>query len=188
MASLVAVLDACVLIPASLRDILLRLAEAGFYRPVWSDAILEEVRRNLVAHIELSEQQARRVVDAMHRAFPEAAVTSYEQLIDRMTNAPTDRHVLGAAVAADADVIVTSNLRDFPESALRPYDVVARSPDDFLGRFVVLGPDRIADIVSEQAQALRTPPLPVDRLLRSLATSAPEFAGHIGELLRGRGL
>ena len=49
-----------------------------------------------------------------------------------MTNDPKDQHVLAAAVRADAAVIVTANLGDFPASALQPYDITAVHPDDFL--------------------------------------------------------
>jgi len=59
-------------------------------------------------------------------------VTGYDSLIDGMTNDPKDRHVLAAAVRANAEVIVTFNLRDFPEPALKPYDILTVHPDDFL--------------------------------------------------------
>lgn len=58
MSSLVVVLDACVLVPASLRDILLRAADADLYRLQWTDNILEEVERNLIGKIGLRKEQA----------------------------------------------------------------------------------------------------------------------------------
>src|SRR6476661_2512101 len=128
MIVLVSLLDACVLFPASLRDTLLRAAAAELYQARWSAEILEEVRRNLVEKGR-SEEQAQRLVDVIAKAFPEAMVTQYNHLIDQMPNHPKDRHVLAAAVVAGAEVIVTSNLRDFPQAALAPLNVEAQSPD-----------------------------------------------------------
>jgi hypothetical protein len=76
----------------------------------------------------------------MSRSFPDALVTGYESLVDGMTNHPKDRHVLAAAVRANAEVIVTFNLRDFPEPALKPYDIAAIHPDDFLLDQLAVGP------------------------------------------------
>lgn len=50
----------------------------------------------------------------MCRSFPDATVAGYELLVDGMTNDPKDRHVLAAAVRANAEVVVTFNIRDFP--------------------------------------------------------------------------
>lgn len=98
-----AVLDACVLFPAALRDTLLRAADAGLYRPQWSHAILEEVRRNLIAAGRLDATRAQRLLAAMRREFPEAEVRGYEALVPAMTNDPKDRHVLAAAVSAGGE-------------------------------------------------------------------------------------
>ncbi|WP_216594092.1 PIN domain-containing protein [Kocuria marina] len=59
-------------------------------------------------------------------------VENYESLVPAMTNDPKDRHVLAAAVRSRAELIVTSNQKDFPATALKPYDVAVRSPDDLL--------------------------------------------------------
>jgi predicted nucleic acid-binding protein len=48
MLSFGVVLDACVLIPATLRDTLIRAVEKGMYNLHWSDGILDEVRRKSV--------------------------------------------------------------------------------------------------------------------------------------------
>jgi hypothetical protein len=64
-----AVLEASVLYPLPLRDTLLRVAEIELYDPYWSQGILDEVTRNLVADARASEQQARNLIDAMRDAF-----------------------------------------------------------------------------------------------------------------------
>ncbi|MDP9797485.1 hypothetical protein J2S43_005997 [Catenuloplanes nepalensis] len=108
-----AFLDTCVLYPAYLCDTLLRLAEASAYRPLWSADVLGELRRNLIERGLHPDRVDRRIAH-MTRAFPDALVTGYESLVDGMTNHHKDRHILAASVRAGAEVIVTFNLRDFP--------------------------------------------------------------------------
>jgi hypothetical protein len=66
------------------------------------------------------------------KSFPEASVTSYQNLEAVLTNHPKDRHVLAAAIRCSAQTIVTFNLKHFPESALQPFDIEAIHPDQFL--------------------------------------------------------
>jgi len=114
------VLDACVLIPYQLSDLLLRLAEAEIFVPLWSDKIMAEVNQNLPLKLGVTPHKAQRRIDHMTTAFPLAAVEGYKDLIPAMTNDPKDRHVLAAAVRGNADLIVTANLKDFPDAALEP--------------------------------------------------------------------
>lgn len=58
MSSFVVLLDACAIFPMSLRDTLLRAADAGLYRLVLTEDILEEVRRNLISERRLTEDKA----------------------------------------------------------------------------------------------------------------------------------
>lgn len=53
-----ALLDACVLVPVNLTDLLLRLAEADTYRPLWSAGVLAEVRRNMLKFDDVTEAKA----------------------------------------------------------------------------------------------------------------------------------
>jgi len=113
-----AFLDTCVLYPAYLADTLLRLAEASAYRPLWLADVLAELRRNVVERGIPADKVDRRIA-LMTRLFPDALVTGYESSVDGMANDPKDRHVLAAAVRANAEVLVTFNIRDFPEPALQ---------------------------------------------------------------------
>lgn len=106
MSGLSAVLDACVLLPMPTCDLLLRLADAKEYRPLWSHGILEEVERNLQTAFMRTPGQAEKRVRNMQKYFPDAEVCEYESLIHQMGNDPKDRHVLAAAVRARADFIV----------------------------------------------------------------------------------
>lgn len=97
------------MVPIRLTDLLLRLAEADTFRPLWSDDVLAEVERNL-PKLGVTPQKAAQRVRRMRSAFPDANVTGYQSLVPSMENDPKDRHVLAAAVRANAEVIVTANL------------------------------------------------------------------------------
>lgn len=176
MVDLTAVLDACVLFPAALRDTLLRAAACGLYRPRWSGAILNEMERSLVESGRVGVTRATRLVAVIRRAFGDAEVSGYEHLIAAMATSPSDRHVAAAAVFAKANVIVTLNLRDFPSLVLGPYGIAVQSPDQFLQLLCLRDPDAMVQIIGEQAADLVSPPLTVDDVLAELANVAPEFA------------
>jgi predicted nucleic acid-binding protein len=169
------VLDACVLIPATLRDTLLRAVEKGMYRLHWSDEILDEVRRNLVKREMTSPEDAQDLIDQMDKFFPEANVRGFEVLIPSMTNDKKDRHVLAAAVMSRSQVIVTNNIKDFPQKALKPFGVEVQTPDEFLTHLFYLNFALLMEILSEQANDLNDPPLTVPEVLEVLAIVAPNF-------------
>jgi len=142
------VLDANVLIPNALCDLLLRLAEQDLYLPRWSAEILNEVRRNLPG---VSPAAIERRIAFMNTAFETAMITGYEHLIPEMTNHVKDRHVLAAAVMCDADRIITCNLRDFPPDSCEPRGVEPEHPDDFLLGLWDREPQLIRRVITEQA-------------------------------------
>lgn len=179
MSLLIVVLDANVLFPASLRDTLLRATQAGLYTMRCTEEILEEVERNLVNKGQVTESQARRLTDTIRGIFPEAFIIHHRLLIASMTNDPKDRHVLATAVACRAQIIVTSNLQDFPQSILAPFGIVAQSPDEFLIRLFHLAPEVIIENVEKQARDLRNPPRTTIELLANLAQHAPNFVNLI---------
>lgn len=183
MSSLAALTDACVLYPFTLRDTLLRAAESGLYRLSWSEDILEETRRNLVSTAAATEEAAQTLISVMREVFADAMVAGYEDLIPAMRNHPKDRHVLAASVVGRSQIIVTSNLRDFPPEALEPYGIEAQSPDVFLLHLNNLHPGRLLTILRQQAADLGNPPVAVEELLDGLAKSAPDFASAMRSLL-----
>jgi predicted nucleic acid-binding protein len=175
-----AVLDANVLYPFSLRDILLRLAELELYAPLWSARILAEMWRNLVER-QITNEQADGLIAAMCGAFEEAEVDAaeIERLEPAMTNDPNDRHVLAAAVAAGSELIVTFNLDDFPAEACEPLGVEAIHPDDFLLDLHDLNPGAVQAALEQQAADLN-PPWPLEQLLAALAVAGvPRFVAAV---------
>lgn len=174
---LTVVLDANVLFPWSLRDTLLRAAEEELYSPRVSQQILEEVTRNLRIRQKMRDDQAT-YFEAQIQAYLEsitAFVTGYEALMPALTNDSKDRHVLAAAIQADAQIVVTFNLKHFPARALSPYDIVAQHPDVFLTRLHALHPDALDGVIRAQAAALKKPPVTVAQLLDTLAQHVPAF-------------
>jgi predicted nucleic acid-binding protein len=173
------VLDANVLYPSMVRGILFRLAAAGFFLVYWSDDILDETTRNLEASAGMTSAQSGRLREAMERAFPEAMVSGYGRLIASMPNDPKDRHVAAAAVKAQAQVIVTNNLKDF---AKLPTGLRAQSADEFLLEVFRLDPDAVISELRAQAAALQKPPVTFERLLGGLARLLPKFIGAVRAL------
>lgn len=167
MASFVVIYDACVLYPAPLRDMLLRLARAGLVRARWTDRIIEECFRSILAkRPDLNPAAISRTRALINQSVPDCLVTGYEGLVDNLTLPdPNDRHVLAAAIRAGAQAIVTFNLADFPEDRLAPYDLEALHPDDFVMSAIDLGAGSVIKVVSEQAAALKSPPLSINDLL-----------------------
>lgn len=102
-----------------------------------------------------------------------------------MTNHPKDRHVLAVAVAAEARMIVTANLRHFAPEVLEPLGLVAKSPDRFLLDLAALHPTTMDEIIAEQVAALRAPPMTLEEVVARIALDAPHFAEVARRRLRG---
>jgi predicted nucleic acid-binding protein len=154
-ADFLAVLDACVLVPAPLRDTLLRLAEPPrLYVPRWPEEIITEIVRNLEGRIGLSKARTDYLVGQLRKHFGDSWVTGYESLIERMGNHPKDRHVLAAAVKCGAQVIVTYNKRDFPVAATEPWGIEIQGPSMFLKCQYDLNPSVVVDKLHAQARNL----------------------------------
>ncbi len=162
--------DACVLYPAPLRDLLVRLGNTGAVRARWSAAILDECFRNILENRpDLAPAALQRTRELMTRAVPDCMVTGFEQLIDGLVLPDADdRHVLAAAIRAGAQAIVTFNLDDFPAERLQPYNIEAKHPDEFVIDTIDLSPGRVAAVITEQAAALRSPPRSTAELLDTL--------------------
>lgn len=161
------VLDTCVLFGGHLRDTLLRMAEQGLFRPLWSRHILSELESNLVRR-GVQPEKAERVVTLMRTHFEDALVEGYEPLIDLMENDEKDRHVLAAAVRSNAAAIVTYNIKDFPPSAADPYRISVVSPDTFLLDQLDLAPGSVMRVLEQQSAAHKRPPYEVEGLLSYL--------------------
>jgi predicted nucleic acid-binding protein len=151
----IAVYDANVLYPSTLRDVLIRVAQAGLVQAKWTDRILDETFRNLKANRpDLDPQKLDITRNRMSGAIRDVLVKGYEPLIDIVDLPdPHDRHVLAAAIRAKAQVIVTSNLKDFPADKLSAWDVEAVHPDVFIEAQVDLSPQLVYAVLTQIADA-----------------------------------
>lgn len=166
----VVIYDACVLYPAPLRDLLIRVARTGIVRARWSEQILDECFRSILdQRPDLKPDALRRTRQLMEAAIPDCLVAGFEGLVPGLELPdPEDRHVLAAGIHAGAKLIVTANLRDFPRAALAPYHIEARHPDEFVRQLIDLAPWIVFGVLSEQAAALRNPPRELNDLMGTL--------------------
>ena len=165
-----AVLDANVLAGALSRNILLSLAEAGFYRPRWSADILEEFLRFFIKQYD-DEATAIRQRSNMETAFPEALVADYEQLIDALELPdPDDRHVLACAIQTKAAVIVTNNLKDFPSEVLEHHEIFAVGLDDFIADTLDLAGAEAVAALKTMRERFQNPAIDADELILRIET------------------
>lgn len=168
--SFTAVYDACVLYPAPLRDFLMWLALSGRFRARWTKEIHCEWKRNLLKNrTDLTMEQLDRTSDLMDRAIPEACVIDYEDLVTGLTLPDRDeRHVLAAAIRCGAGVIVTFNLKDFPDVLLAPFGIEAQHPDEFVENLFHLDPSAVVAAAQRQRQQLKNPVMDIESFLNLL--------------------
>jgi len=158
--SFAVILDACVLYPAPLRDLLVELAQAGLYRALWTASIHEEwmsaVRRDRPDIPVEALERTRQLMDAH---ADHCLVTGYEGIIGRLALPdPGDRHVLAAAIVGRVEAIVTFNKTDFPDEVLGSFGMEAIHPDDFLSGQIDLDRAPVVTAVRRVRARLRNPP------------------------------
>lgn len=164
------VYDACVLYPAPLRDLLMRLATTGLFAAHWSEQIHDEWTRNLLRKRPELAEAIPRTVKLMNQAVPGALVTGHEPLISALELPdPDDRHVLAAAIRAGAQLIVTFNLKDFPAEILAGFGIEAVHPDIFLEQQFELNEGLVLRTAHRHRASLRKPPLSNREYLDTLA-------------------
>jgi len=164
-----AVYDACVLYPAPLRDFLLSLAKTKAVFPFWSEEIRDEWIRNLLRKRPNLEERQKRTRREMDIHFPNSLVCGYESLISTLQLPdPNDRHVLAAAIQANAEYIVTFNLKDFPQTILQSHGVEAMLPDEFVMRLIQANPNRVIEAVKNHRLRLVRPQKTVAEYLATL--------------------
>lgn len=146
------VLDACVLYPTVLREILTDVAQAGLFQPIWSQRILDEWRlaadrNDLPAGVEIALLTDR---------FPGSRVEGQGGADGLDLPDAADRHVIETALAAGAHGIVTANLRDFPPRALSAVGLRAIHPDEFLRDLYLNAPQPVeAAVTATEARAAK---------------------------------
>jgi hypothetical protein len=164
------VYDACVLYPAPLRDLLMHLALSDLFRARWSNLIHDEWIRHVHANRpDLSRDRLERTRDLMNHSVRDCVVSDFEYMISSISLPdPDDRHVVAAAIHCGASLIVTFNLKDFPDSAIKPYNLAAQHPDDFIVDLLDLHPAGVLEAAASHRRSLKSPPKTADEYLDTL--------------------
>ncbi len=137
-----AVLDTNVVYPVIIRDILFWFAHYELYTPKWSEHIFDEWNR-VMKEKGVSEEEINKRTSKANQAFPDALVQNYKGLIEQLKLPDADdRHVLAAAIKTNANLIVTNNIKDFPEDYLHSFGLSVKTADDFLTDLIDLNPDQ----------------------------------------------
>jgi hypothetical protein len=165
-----ALLDANVLYPAPIRDILLQLAVDDLYRAKWTASIHHEWIEALLNNQPHRDRAAlERTRDLMDTSVRDSLVIGYEALINCLELPDLDdRHVLAAAIVGRCDVIVMRNLQDFPQSTLNIYGIEAQHPDDFLVNQIGLASGKRCEAIRKIRARLKHPPYSVEEYLAIL--------------------
>jgi PIN domain-containing protein len=158
--TIVAFLDASVLYPALLRNLLMHFAVNDLYQPRWSARVHEEWMTALLRNRpDITRAQIERTRRLMEAELDDALVAGYEHHIRSLTLPDADdRHVLAAAIHCGAQVLVTANLRDFPAPVLTPFGLVAEHPDVFLLRLFNDDPEPALAAFQELCANRKNPP------------------------------
>lgn len=159
MSNFAVVYDANVLYPAPLRDLLMELALKGMYRAKWTEQIHDEWTRHvLVDRPDIPAEKIARTRELMNAHIRDCLVTGYEFLIEGLDLPDKDgRHVLAAAIASHASVIVTFNLKDFPRDKLEHFSVEAQHPDEFISDLFDLNSALVIQAVRTVMARMRNP-------------------------------
>jgi hypothetical protein len=129
----VVLLDANLLYPFHLRNLLVQLNVNHLINIRWTDAIHDEWISNLLAGGKAKFERLSTTRDITNHVLPNATVSNYEYRMAQIRLPDSsDRHVLAAAIEAKVSILLTFNLRDFPSGALAPFGIVPREPDGFL--------------------------------------------------------
>jgi len=163
-------LDANVLYPAGLRDLLMRLTLHGLLRARWSNLVHEEWMTAVLRDFsDINRTQLERTRDLMNQHALDSLVTDFEDRIEKLTLPDVDdRHVLAAAIHCQAQIILTRNLKDFPDSVLAEYNIKAQAPDPFVHSLLTAHPAGVVAAMQQHRTNLRNPPKTVVEYLASL--------------------
>ncbi len=163
-------LDTCVLYPTVMREVVLGVAAQGLFEPLWSERILGEWSRAAAKLGPQGQVQADAEIAMVSAHWPKAKVTPTPSLMGRLwLPDANDIHVLAAAIAGHADVILTVNAKDFPRNILAEEGVSRSDPDAFLLGLHASAPEAVSDAVSKvhtEANRLSDRPRELRKLLK----------------------
>lgn len=160
MTSLTVLYDASVLYPSLTRNLLIHLATSGLVAARWTEQIHDEWIRNFLQdRPELTPERLARTRRLMELAVPDALIGGYQPLVESLSLPdPDDQHVLAAAIAGQADILLTWNLRHFPQETVAAAGIEVLTPDDLVCRLSAQAPQETRQSVEALRVSLRNPP------------------------------
>jgi len=118
---------------------------------------------------DLTRRQLERTRALMDASVRDCLVEGFEDLIDELNLPdPGDRHVLAAAIRAEADRILTRNLKHFPDRDLAGFRITAQEPDAFVAELMETESEAVARAARNQRRSLKNPSKSVDEYLETL--------------------
>ena len=170
MAGPVVILDACVLYPAALRDLIMRLAAHGLIQAKWTEEIHEEwMTAVLRERPDLTRERLQRTRELMDAHAGDCLVSGYERHKGGLALPDEkDRHVLAAAIECEADAIVTWNLKDFPKGEIESHGIEVWTPDDLLAGLLAGEHDLVIEVMRAHRARLKNPPKTAEEYLKTL--------------------
>jgi predicted nucleic acid-binding protein len=179
-----AVLDTNVIFPVVIRDLLFWFAHHELFTPKWSENIFAEWKEVMVRK-GVAEKEAEKRIQKANLAFPDALVHNYAGLVDDLKLPDEDdRHVLAAAIRTNANVIVTNNLKDFPEDYLDSFGLKAKGADDFLTDIIDLNQKKAVAAFKEMVLYKKNPPMDEFEVLDKLRNNGlNDTANYLHALL-----
>ena len=179
-----AVLDTNVIYPVIIRDLLFWFAHYDLYTPKWSHHIFDEWK-DVMQRKGVSPEESEKRVQKANLAFPDALVQNYENLIDHLELPDEkDRHVLAAAIKTNAHVIVSNNIKDFPEVVPDCYGLKIKTADDFLTDIIDLNPETAIKAFKEMVLNKKSPDWDEYEVLNNLRRNGlKDTANYLHSLL-----
>jgi hypothetical protein len=184
----VAVLDACILYPFHLRNIIVQAATDDLIAARWTDEIHDEWVRSVARARDVPLAKAQRLRQFLNETLPEALVTGYERHVATVDLPDLDdRHVVAAGIAARATLIVTWNLRHFPAKELQKFGLRRETPDTLLSDIYDQVPELMIDSLAKARRNLTKTDVSVLDFIKildrqRLVQFAMRAQGHLGEL------
>lgn len=174
----VVILDANVLFPFRVRDVLLTFAHDGLFRARFTEQIMAEWTQSLLKRKPWLEGSVTSQADMIRQTFDECFVTGHMPLIAGLEMPDKDdRHVLAAAIRCSAQVIVTENKRDFPPELLEEYDIEVLGADEMLVNTYELFPVEAARALGKIRERYKNPRMNLSEFLLDLTRAGlPKLA------------
>jgi hypothetical protein len=178
-----ALVDACTLTNSLKRNLLLTLAEAGFFRLRWSSQILDETEIAIEKILREkgradAAERAKRARAAMETAFEDAMVSDFDRFMSAADGLPdpNDAHVVAAAIMTRASMIVTENLKHFPPANLATLNMEAKSADEFIADTIALDEGRAVAAIRQMRERFNRPAITAETLLLKMEAEGMQEA------------